>query len=179
MLSVVNHETHSKTYDSLEKKYTKKEPPSSQPDIPLHIEKPLTDIVIRPPKSTLRKTTHNPNARVAQHYSIVEDLAQAPCAMSTLEVLQTFPMQQKSLLSVIGGLVPMESNLITFDTEHKTPRLSHQLTFQIQVMVMKKIIHRTVVDEGESTSLMSISCWKALDSPPITPSPIILIAFDG
>ena len=62
--------------------------------------------MIRPPKSTLRKTTHNPNVRATQHYSIVEYLAQAPYAMSALEVLQTFPMQQKTLLSFIGGLDP-------------------------------------------------------------------------
>ena len=95
MLSAVNLQTHAKTYNPLVEKSTKKEPPSSQPDTSLHIEKPRQDIVIRPLQSTLRKTAHNPNARAAQHYSIVEDLDQAPCAMSTLEVLQTCPMQWK------------------------------------------------------------------------------------
>ena len=113
--------------------------------------------MIRPPKSTLKKTTHNPNARVAQHYSIFKDLAQAPYAMSALEVLQTCPVQRKALLLVIGGLDPTESNLITFDIEHSAPRLSHQLDFQIQVTVMQKLIHRIVVDEGAATSVMSIS----------------------
>lgn len=92
--------------------------------------------------------------------------------MSTLEVLQSFPSQQ-------SGLDPIESNLIAFDTKHITPHLSHQLTFQIQVTIMEKLIHRIVVNEGETTSVMSISCWKALGSPPITPSPTILIYFDG
>jgi hypothetical protein len=98
MLIVVNLQTCAKTYDPPREKYTKKEPPSSQLDIPLHIEKYPHDIVIRPPKSTLRKTTHNPNAKAAQHYSIVEDLAQDPCAMSSLEVLQTCPVQMKNTI---------------------------------------------------------------------------------
>ena len=71
MLNVVNLQTRAKTYDPLVEKSTEKEPPSSQSDTSLHIEKPPYDVVIRPPKSTLRKTTHNPNATAAQHYSIV------------------------------------------------------------------------------------------------------------
>ena len=141
MLSMVNLQTCAKTYDPSVEKSIEKEPPSSQPDTSLHIEKPPHDIVIRPPKSTLRKTTHNPNSMVAQHYSIVENLAQAPCTMLALEVLQTCPMQQKGILSVIRGLDPTKSNLITFDTEHSAPRLSHQLAFQIQVTIMQKFIH--------------------------------------
>lgn len=39
------------------------------------------------PKSVLKKSTHNPNVRADQNYNIVEDLSQAPCAMSTMEVL--------------------------------------------------------------------------------------------
>ena len=45
---------------------------------------------------------HNPNARAAQNYSIVEDLAQTPCVMSALEVLQSCPAQQNTLLSILG-----------------------------------------------------------------------------
>ena len=76
-LSIVNLQTHTKTYDPPTEKSIEKETPSSQSDIPLHVEKPPHDIVIRPPKSTLRKTTHNPNSWEAQHYSIVEDLARS------------------------------------------------------------------------------------------------------
>ena len=93
MLNTVNLQTHAKNYDLRAEKSTEKEPPSSQPNTSLHIEKPPYDVVIRPPKSTLRKTTHNPNARATQHYSIVEDLAKDPCAMLALEVLQTFLVQ--------------------------------------------------------------------------------------
>ena len=61
-------------------------------------------MVLHPPKSTLRKVVFNPNARAAQFYNVVEDLAQEPCAMSTLEVLQSFPTQRKTLLTTLGAL---------------------------------------------------------------------------
>ena len=65
--------------------------PESSSTVPLSIEKPTLDVILRPPKSTLRKAIFNPNARAAQFYNVVEDHAQAPCAMSTLEVLQSCP----------------------------------------------------------------------------------------
>lgn len=48
-----------------------------------------------------------------------------------------------------------------------------------QVKVMGKAIHRTIMDEGVATSIMSLSCWKALGSPPITPSLTIRTALNG
>ena len=63
-------------------------PPLPPVSGPLEIEKPSLESVVKPPpKGVLRRSSYNPNARAAQHYSIIEDLAQAPCAMSTLEVL--------------------------------------------------------------------------------------------
>ena len=42
----------------------------------LEIEKPTAEPVVRPPsKGVLQKSSYNPNAHAAQHYSIVEDLA--------------------------------------------------------------------------------------------------------
>ena len=72
----------------------------------------------RPPKWVLRKTTHNPNARATQYYSIVEDLSQAPCAMSALEVLKSCPTQRKTLLSAIGDVG-------TYPTSPKTLKFSN------------------------------------------------------
>ena len=89
----------------------------------------------------LRKYSYNPNARAAQHYSIVEDLAQVPFAMSTLEVLQSCPSQHKALLSTIGGVDPADSSLITFDLENFAPCLPHQLALIIQVGINGKNIH--------------------------------------
>jgi hypothetical protein len=51
-------------------------------------------------------TTFNPNSRAAQNYNIVEDLAQAMCAMSTLEVLQHCPSQRRMLLAAIDAFDP-------------------------------------------------------------------------
>ena len=42
-----------------------------------------------------------------------------------------------------------------------------------------KTIGRAVVDEGASTCIMSLSCWKALGSPELVPSNTLLTAFDG
>jgi hypothetical protein len=105
----------------------------------------------------VRKSAFNPHARAAQNYSIVEDLAQAPSAMSALEVLQSCPTQRKALLKSIGGIDPMDTNLIIFDLEDHIPRLPPQLAFQIQVVVSDKNICRTVIDEGASMCVMSIA----------------------
>ena len=40
-------------------------------------------------------------------------------------------------------------------------------------------IHDSIVDEGASTCIMSLSCYKAIDSPQLSMSPTILKAFDG
>jgi hypothetical protein len=69
-------------------------PPNPLINGPLHLERPNLDTVIRPPpKGVVKKSAFNPHARAAQNYSIVEDLAQAPSAMSALEVLQSCPAQ--------------------------------------------------------------------------------------
>ena len=70
-------------------------------------------MILRPPKSTLWKAAFNPNSQATQFYNVVEDLAQAPCAMSTLEVLQSCPTQRKNLLTALGALDPDNTNLIT------------------------------------------------------------------
>lgn len=99
--------------------------------------------------------------------------------MSALEVLQSCPSQRKSLLSTIGGIDPANSDLISFDLKGFTPRLPHQVAFVIQVIINGKTIHRTVIDEGASTCIMSVACWKAIGSPTLSQSPTTLEAFDG
>lgn len=134
--------------------------------------------VYRPPKGVLRKTTHNSSVRAAQHYSIVEDLTQAPCAMSALEVLQSCPQQCKSLLSTIGGFDLSYSNLIAFNADKVVPHVSHQIDFHIIVHIFHWNIHRTLVDEITSTCVMSVSCWKALGSLALAMSNMNLQDFD-
>ena len=64
---------------------------TSSDTIPLPIALELT---IKPLKGVLYKSTFNPRAQAAQNYNIVEDLAQSPSTMSTLEVLQNCPSQK-------------------------------------------------------------------------------------
>ena len=81
---------------------------------------------------------HNLNARAAQHYSIIEDLAQAPCAMSALEVLQSYPSQRKALLQAIGAVDSADVSLLSFDPENSEPRLPHTIALQIPVGCLGK-----------------------------------------
>jgi hypothetical protein len=147
---------------------------------PLHLEQSSLDTVLfPPPKGIFRKSAFNPHARAAQKYSIVEDLAQAPSAMSALEVLQSCPTQQKALLKAIGGIDPTDTNLIIFDLEDHIPRLPPELAFQIQVIVSNKNICRTIIDEGASTCVIYVTCWKSIGSPSLTESHNTLKAFNG
>lgn len=97
--------TQAKTYDTTPDQQTNEStsslPSTTSPFVSngsLQIEKPVSDYVLRPPKGTLRKSTSSPSAHVAEIYNVIEYLAQTPCAMLTLEVLQHFPNQRKTLL---------------------------------------------------------------------------------
>jgi hypothetical protein len=59
--------------------------------LPLQTKKTLGETMTRIPKGTFKKSSHNPNTRASQNYSVVEDLSQTPCAMFALEFLQSFP----------------------------------------------------------------------------------------
>ena len=69
------------------------------------------------------------------------------------------------MLSTIRVVYLASSNIIMFNLEHFKLRLSHQLAFQIQVLVRGKSIHHIVIDEGVSTCVMSLSYWRAIGSP--------------
>ena len=129
----------------------------------------MSDSVLRPPKDSIKWATHNPNSKVAQNYSVVEDLDQAPCAMSVLEVLQSCSVQRSTLLSTLGVQDPSNSNAISFSTQGKH-RLPPHVPIQIHVAYKGVNIKRMVVDEGASTCVMSLSCWKGLGSLDIFPS---------
>ena len=135
-------------------------------------------MILHPPKSTLWKAVFNPNSQASQFYNVVEYLAQAPCAMSTLEVLQSFPTQHKNLLTALGYLDSDNTNLIHFNVENYKSRLPHKISFQVVTNVVGKKVFRTILDEGASTSVLSLSCWKALGSPKLVTSPTTLKSFD-
>jgi hypothetical protein len=191
MFNGINFTTRSKMYDTLIKPDKGKvtngigtlPDPSlsciSPPFGPLQIEKPSFNSILCPPKRTIRKYTFNPSSRATQNYNIVEDLAQAPCAMSALEVIQHCPIQCRTLLVDIGIVDPKLSNNIMFNLENYTSLLSHQLDFEIDVVVHNQQIHETILDEGSSTCVMSLACWKGLKSPTLNKSPLMLHAFDG
>lgn len=184
MRTPINVATRSKDYQTPAPIAGKeKEPPPSSSTLsssPLQIECPNLDSATQPPsRGELQKSSYNPNARAIQHYNIVEDLAQAPSAMSALKVLQSCPSQWKSLLSAIGGIGPTDSNLIYFDLENHVSRLPHQISFLIQAIINENTIHHTFIDEGPSTCIMSRACWKAIGSPALNQSPNTLEALFG
>ena len=129
-------------------------PPQPQSHSPLTFEKPTFKAPSLPSKGTLRRT-HNLHAWAAQHYSTVEDLAQALCAMSTLEVLQSCPSQRKALLQAIGAIDSADASLLSFDPENSEPCLPHSITLQISMGCLGKQVHRTVFDEGAAICIMS------------------------
>jgi hypothetical protein len=153
------------------------------PSLPLQIEKTLGETMTRIPKGAFKRASHNPNARAAQNYSVVEDLSQTPCAMSALEVLQSCPAQRKALLTALGSTETCNPGTIMLDTSELKPHLPYHVAFQIVVAHPTKTftrnIFRTVVDEGASTCVMSLACWKAIGQPELSPSPTLLTAFDG
>jgi hypothetical protein len=102
---------------------------------PLVIPLPSSKPPLRIPHIPLRRNVHNPQARAAHNYSLVDDLAQSPTAMSVLEVLQTCPTQHKSLLSTLGAVDPADTRLITFDLDSGEPRLPALIAFQIPVKI--------------------------------------------
>ena len=59
------------------------------------LRKKMGENMTRIPKGVFTKASHNPNARAAQKYSVVENLAQTPCAMSSLEVLKVSLLREK------------------------------------------------------------------------------------
>jgi hypothetical protein len=149
------------------------------PSGPSQIEKPTFDSILCPPKSTIHKATFNPSSRATQNYKIVEDLSQAQCVMSALEVLQHCPSQRRMLLVDIDAVDPESSNHIMFNLDNYASRLSHQLAVQVDVVVHNQQIHRAILDEGASTCVMSLACWKGLKSPTLNKSPTMLCAFNG
>jgi hypothetical protein len=111
------------------------------PSLPLQIEKTLGETMTHIPKGAFKKASHNPNARAAQNYSVVEDLSQTPCAMSALEVLQSCPAQRKDLLTALGSIETCNPGTIVLDTTDLKPRLPYHVAFQIVVAHPTKLLH--------------------------------------
>jgi hypothetical protein len=99
--------------------------------------------------------------------------------MSVLEVLQTCPMQRKSLLSALGAVDPTDTQLITFDLDSCEPRLPTLVVIQIPVKIWNIIVHQCIIDEGTSTCITSKTVWKKISFLELIPSSITLRSYDG
>jgi len=173
--------TRNKDYENpqLSNNKDNEQPSSSTTTLTKVVPPIIPEPMIKPPKGVVHKSTFNPRAKVSQNYNIVEDLAQSLSTMLMIEVLQNCLSQKQDLLSVIGGINPTDSNIVSFNHKGYDPQLPAQLAFLIQVKALNKTIHRTIIDEGASTCIMSMSCWKNLGSPPLSQSSTMLKAFDG
>ena len=111
--------------------------------------------------------------------SIVEEISQAPCAMSSMEALQYCHAWRNELLSTTRFVDPSDTNSITLDLDQSTCRIPCKVDFQNKVTSHGKNIFQTIVYEGASTCVMSFKCWQALGSLTLVQSHIVRKAFDG
>ena len=94
---------------------------------------------------------HNPNARATHNENVVGEIDKAPCALSTMEVLQYFPAQRKGLLSSSRPVDPSHATLITLELDQSTCRIPSKVDFHIKVTSHGKNIFQTIVDEVSLT----------------------------
>ena len=129
------------------------------------------------PKGVFKKAFHNPNARDASNYSVVEYLAQTPYAMSALEVLHSCLAQRDALLVAIGSMdsASLHEKFNLYDVKIRLP---YDVDLSIDVVHGSITIGRIFVDKGATTCVMSMSCYKSLGSSELVPSNTLLIAFD-
>ena len=74
---------------------------------------------------------HNPIVRASHNENVVEEIAQAPCDMSAMEVLQYCPAQRKELLSSTSVVDPSNATLITLDLNQSTYRIPSKIDFPL------------------------------------------------
>ena len=80
---------------------------------------------------------------------------------------------------MLGDLDLDNTNLIHFNVENYKSILPHKITFQIIMKLVRNNVFRTLLDEGASNSVLSLSCRKAIDSLELVTSPMTLKTFDG
>ena len=108
--------------------------PLSTSNGPLHIPQPKVEVHPKIPKGPLHRNAAS--GRAAHSYIIVDDLAQSPAAISTLELLQSCPSQKKALLFDVGIVDPADDQMIVFDaTQSDHPPLPPSIAFQIPVKI--------------------------------------------
>ena len=94
-------------------------------------------------------------------------------------MLQTCPLQRKALLSPLGVSDDNSSTMIKFETHGIHPCFPYYESLLIHVDCLNNTIMRTMIDEGDVASMMSLACWKGLGSPTLSKSVNTLTYFDG
>ena len=90
-----------------------------------------------------------------------------------------FSKSTKDLFSSIRAMAPLALNLILFNLEHFKTRFFDYLAFQIHTIDHGKHTHLTIIYEGASTCVMSLSYWWSIVSPNLNKFPITLKAFNA
>jgi hypothetical protein len=87
------------------------------------------------------------------------------------------------LLVTLGSAETCNPRMIMLDMTDLKPGLPYHIVFEIVVSHPTKYftrnIFRMVLDEGTSTCMMSLVCWKAIGQHILSLSPTLLTAFDG
>ena len=71
------------------------------------------------------------------------------------------------------------SIVIRFETHEVQLHFPYHVAFIVHVECMNNTIKHTVIDEGVVASVMSLTYWKGLGSPPLSKSRTMLTSFDG
>ena len=103
---------------------------TSAPTAPLTIPKIPLEPLPKMVKGPSRRACNY--SKVAHNYNIVDDLAQSPISMSTLEVLQSCPKQPKTLLSTLGVVDPTDMRMMAFDLDKATASFPPWFPFRYQ-----------------------------------------------
>jgi hypothetical protein len=87
------------------------------------------------------------------------------------------------LLSALGSAETCNLGAIILDPINLKPHLPYHVVFHIVVAYTTKYftrnIFRTMVDEGASTCMISLACWKDIGHPILSMSPTFLTIFYG
>ena len=83
------------------------------------------------------------------------------------------------MLSALGINDDKSSSIIKFETMGLQPHFPYYVSLFIHVECLKMTFKRTVIDEGDAASMMSLSCWMGLGSLDLSKSATMLTSFDG
>ena len=79
---------------------------------------------------------------------------------------------------MLGDIYSFESRLITFDLDQGEPRMPSSVAFQVLISIQNLVIHRCIINEGESTYVILAFVWKKIRSPTLQPSSTALHCYD-